>query len=81
MLKDDKYYMKRLYKSLSPYETMFHKDRLINIESDTPDRCVASLWMVHDAVVAYNDIVKTWHGGRAKQYALRYACEILERER
>ena len=81
MLQNDRYYMKKLYKSLSPYETMFHKDGLINIESDTPDRCVAILWMFHYAVVAYNGIVKTWHGGRAKQYALRYACEILERER
>lgn len=78
MLQDDRYYMKRLYKSLSPYETMFHKDGLINIESDTPNRCIAILWMFHYAVIAYNDIVKQWHGAHAKEYALKYACEILE---
>lgn len=78
MLRESKYYMKRLYKSLSSYETMFHKDGLINIESDIPNRCVAILWMFHYAVVAYNGIVKTWHGIYAKQYALKYASEILE---
>ena len=80
MLQDSKYYMKKLYKSLSPYETMFHKDGLINIESNVSNRCVAILWMFHYAVVSNNGIVKQWHGGRAKQYALKYACEILERE-
>lgn len=80
MLKNDKYYMKRLYKALSPYETMFHKDRLINIESNVSNRCVAILWMFHYAVVSNNGIVKQWHGGHAKQYALRYAYEILEKE-
>lgn len=78
MLQNSKYYMKRLYKSLSPYETMFHKDRLINIESNVSNRCVAILWMFHYAVVSNNGIVKQWRGGRAKQYALKYACEILE---
>ena len=80
MLQDSRYYMKKLYKSLSPYETMFHKDGLINIESNVSDRCVAILWMFHYAVVSNNGIVKQWHGGRAKRYALRYAYEILARE-
>lgn len=77
MLESEKY-MKKLYKSLSPYETMFHKDGLINIESNVSNRCVAILWMFHYAVVSNNGIVKQWHGAHAKQNALKYVCEILE---
>lgn len=79
MLKNDRYYMKKLYKSLRPYETMFHKDGLINIESSISNRCVAILWMFHYAVVSNGGIVKQWHGARSKRNALKYAYEILER--
>ena len=78
MLKKNRY-MKKLYKSLNSYETIFHKDGLINIESNTSNRCIAILWMFHYAVVSNNGIVKQWHGENAKQYALKYACEVLEK--
>ena len=77
MLQDSKYYMKKLYKALNPYETMFHKDGLIYIESNTSNRCVAILWMFHYAVVSNNGIVKQYRGRHAKQYALKYAYQIL----
>lgn len=79
MLRDKKWYLKKIYQHLKENETLIQGYNLICINSGDCCRHISVSWADRYAYVICDAARKEFRGGRASKYALKLAFEILEK--